>query len=193
MIFFLKYVIYLILSKRLKSETHKFLPEKQLHTFCICSLCDYHGIDGGVGMVIQFFQKNGVIDPLAIHAGIYQFKIGRINDKEEEYLSLYIGESYSMIVRCSNHLYEVFHTDPTYFGLKSEHLENDKLKLIVEVYESVKIPDVMTYSDRDQLLCERELDAIKKRNPLSQLSTSDRLRKDRVKVVEDAINKLLEG
>lgn len=143
-------------------------------------------------MILQFFQKNGAIDPEAINAGVYQFKIGRIDDKEEEYLSLYIGESYSMIVRCSNHLYQVFHTDPTYFGLNLDYLKNDKLKLIVEVYESVDITDTMTYSDRDQLLYEKEMNAIKKRNPFSQLLTSDRLKKDRVKVVGDAINKLLE-
>ena len=54
------------------------------------------------------------------------------------------------------------------------------------------IANTMTYSDRDQLLYEKEMKAIKERNPLSQLSTSDRLKKERVRVVGDAINKLLE-
>lgn len=142
-------------------------------------------------MKIKFFDKNGCIDSDAIYAGVYQFKIGLLDDSEDKYLSLYIGESYSMISRCSNHLYEVFHTDPSYFGLKTEDLKNGTLQLIVEVYKKVSIPNGTTNSERDILLRTEEESAIKKLGSLSQLSESDNLKKNRVEVVEDAIKKLL--
>lgn len=144
----------------------------------------------GCNMKISFFEKENSIDQAAIGAGVYQFKIGLAGDKKEKFLSLYIGESYSMMSRCSNHLYNVFFNDPAYFGLKKEHIENDKLELSVEVYESVNVKG-KTYSERDCLLREIELSAIEKEKPLSQSQTSDTLSKKRVEVVSAAIDKLL--
>lgn len=141
-------------------------------------------------MKISFFEKDNAFDQEAIGAGIYQFKIGLAGDKKEKILSLYIGESYSMISRCSNHLYNVFYNDPAYFGLKKEHLENNKLELSVEVYESVNVKG-KTYSERDCLLRDLEMSAIIKEKPLSQSSTSDNLLKERVDIVSAEIDKLL--
>lgn len=142
-------------------------------------------------MVISFFEKNGHINPEAIYAGVYQFKIGVLGDPEERYLSLYIGESYSMLSRCSNHLYEVFHTDPSYFGLSKENLENEKLQLVVDIYKRIILPDGISNSDRDIMLRTEELSAIKKAEPLSQNKNNDHLKTDRVMVVQKAIETLL--
>lgn len=142
-------------------------------------------------MEIKFFEKDGHIDPEAIFAGVYQFKIGALGDNEEQYLSLYIGESYSMLSRCSNHLYEVFHTDPSYFGLTKENLENEKLQLVADIYKSVKLPDGISNSDRDILLRAEEMSAIKEVGSLSQNKNNDNLKADRVKVVQNAIETLL--
>lgn len=142
-------------------------------------------------MKVSFFERTGHLNLDAIYAGIYQFKIGVLGDNENEYMSLYIGESYSMLSRCSAHLYEVFHTDPSYFGLTKENLENEKLQLIVDIYKSIPLPDGITNSDRDILLRAEEKSAIETVGALSQNKNNDNLRQDRVEVVQDAIKKLL--
>ncbi len=142
-------------------------------------------------MKISFFEENNKFKEEALGAGVYQFKIGLLGDELESYLSLYVGESYSMAIRCSNHLYEIFKNDSTYFGLGKEHLDDERLELLVDIYEPVSIEENMTHSDRDFLLREREKEAIKELKPLSQLSTSDNLNPNRVDVVGKAIKKLL--
>lgn len=142
-------------------------------------------------MEIKFFEKDGHINPESIYAGVYQIKIGVKGDVEEKYLPLYIGESYSMLLRCSYHLYEVFHTDPTYLGLTKEDLENEKLLLVVDTYKRVELSDEISNSDRDILLRTEELSAIKSIMPLSQNENNDNLKKNRVMVVQNAIKTLL--
>lgn len=142
-------------------------------------------------MKIKFFENDGCMNLEAIYAGIYQFKIGLLGDDEKNYLSLYIGESYSMALRCSHHLYELFHTDPTYFGLTADNLQNEKLQLIVDIYKKIPISDKITNSERDILLRAEEKLAIEKVGSLSQMPTSDNLKSDRVEVVQKAINSLL--
>lgn len=142
-------------------------------------------------MNIKFFEKDGILDVRAVKAGVYQFKIGVVGEDESKYVSLYVGESYSMMIRCSNHVYEVIHNDPTYFGLKKTHIDNEKLSLIVEVYESVEIPPGTSNSERDRTLRNRELSAIEKLKPLAQLETSDNLKKNRVEVVSAVLDKML--
>ncbi len=141
-------------------------------------------------MRIEFFSENGYMKPDAIHAGVYQFKIGLLR-KKDKYRSLYVGESYSMALRCSNHLYEVFHTDPSYFGLTRENLEDGRLRMMVEIYEKVLMPEGTTNSERNILLREREKAAIEKLRPLAQVQGSDQLNKDRVEIVQKAIAELL--
>lgn len=142
-------------------------------------------------MKIKFFENDGHINPNAIYAGVYQFKIGLLGDDEGQYLSLYVGESYSMLLRCSKHLYEVFYTDPSYFGLTDDNLKNEKLQLVVDIHKRVLLPNDISNSDRDILLRAEELSAIIELKPLSQNPNNDNLKKDRVKVVQNAINMLL--
>lgn len=134
-------------------------------------------------MEIRFFEEVDFLNKKAIGPGIYNIKIGLSGDNNAEYNSLYIGQSYSMMTRCSAHLYELY-KEPSYFGLKCDDLSNDNLELIVEVYESVNVDEGLSSKDRDILLREKELEAIKKLNPLSQLATSDRLNKERVDIVQ---------
>lgn len=144
-------------------------------------------------MIIKFFDKDGHVNPEAIYAGVYQFKIGVLGDDEDKYLPLYIGESYSMLSRCSDHLYEVFHTDPSYFGLTDENLKNEKLQLIADVYKGVSLPEGIANSERDILLRLEEKTAIIELEPLSQKKNSDNLKENRVEVVQAAITALLSG
>ncbi|TGX98821.1 hypothetical protein E5357_07610 [Hominisplanchenecus murintestinalis] len=141
-------------------------------------------------MKIKFFEKNGVIDEKAIMAGVYQFKIGLVGDEEDNYLLLYIGESYSMIQRCGFHLYNIFQ-NPTYFGLSHKHLTNDKLQLIVEIYESISFEKEISNEERDKILRDKEREVIIEKQPLSQCSANDDLRENRVEIVGSAIEQLL--
>ena len=136
-----------------------------------------------LGAVAGALMANLVIDDITD-------KIGMFNDDEENYLPLYIGESYSMLLRCSNHLYELFHNDPSYFGLTKEDLKDDELQLIVDIYEKISLEDNISNSDRDILLHEKEIVAIKKLMPLSQNQTNDNLNRNRSAIVKEAIKKL---
>ena len=142
-------------------------------------------------MNIKFLKKGEVLDSQAIEAGVYQFKIGVVGEDESKYVSLYVGESYSMMIRCSNHLYEVIHNDPTYFGLKKTYIDNENLSLIVEVYETVEIPQGTSNRERDRMLRDRELIVIETLKPLAQLETSDNLKKNRVEIVGAVLDKML--
>ena len=87
-------------------------------------------------------------------------------------------------------LYELFHNDPSYFGLTKEDLKDDELQLIVDIYEKVSLEDNISNSDRDILLHEKEIVAIKKLMPLSQNQTNDNLNRNRSAIVKEAIKKL---
>ncbi len=141
-------------------------------------------------MKIRFFEKDGHIDPDAICAGVYQFRIGLLNDNEKNYLTLYVGESYSMLIRCSNHLYEIFHNDPSYFGFTKENLKDRELQLLVDIYDKVSLGDNISNSGRDILLRENEMEAIEKLKPLSQNVTNDNLNRQRSIIVKKAIDEL---
>ena len=43
-------------------------------------LCNNRKVRKNNGMKIKFFEKDGHINPEAIYAGIYQFKIGLLNE-----------------------------------------------------------------------------------------------------------------
>ena len=135
-------------------------------------------------MEISFFSNDNHVNKEAIGAGIYRFMINKGNVTK----ALYIGESFSMLARCADHIYEL-KKDMSYFGLKEEYWEDEELELIVDIYESISV-DGLSSSDRDILLREKELNAIKKEKPLAQLETSDRLRKDRVEHVQKYLDSL---
>ena len=93
-----------------------------------------------------------------------------------------------MLARCADHIYEL-KKDMSYFGLKEEYWADEELELIVDIFKSVNI-DGLSSSERDILLREMELKAIKEEKPLAQLETSDRLRKDRVEHVKKHLDSL---
>ncbi|MGF7013299.1 hypothetical protein [Ornithinibacillus bavariensis] len=141
-------------------------------------------------MKIRFFEENEFLIKKAIGPGIYNIKIGLSGENNSDYESLYIGKSYSMITRCSTHLYEL-HKDPSYFGLSVCDMTNNNLELNIEIFESLDIDEELSSGEKDILLRERELEAIKKLKPLSQLETSDRLKKNRVDIVQSFLKALL--
>ncbi|WP_026906771.1 hypothetical protein [Paucisalibacillus globulus] len=141
-------------------------------------------------MKIRFFERNEFLIKKAIGPGIYNIKIGLSGENKVEYKSLYIGQSYSMMTRCSTHLYEL-HKNPSYFGLKGDDLSIDNLELIVEIYELIDEVEGLSSGDRNILLRKKELEAIKKLKPLSQLETSDRLNPKRADIVRDYLDELL--
>lgn len=138
-------------------------------------------------MKISFFKENEYLNEKAIGAGVYIFKIGKNGGGKEEFRALYIGRSYSMAARCTTHLYELY-KEPSYFGLIKENFSNDNLEIKVEIYKPFAQSEGLSNGDRDIILDEIELKAIKELEPLSQLKTSDRLHKDRIKIVQSFIN-----
>ena len=64
------------------------------------------------------------------------------------------------------------------------------MQLIVDIYEQVSLEDNISNSDREILLRENEIVAIKKLMPLSQNRTNDNLNKNRSAIVKEAIKKL---
>ena len=141
-------------------------------------------------MELRFFKKEEITESKAIYAGVYQFKIGLVRDSEDKYLSLYIGESYSMLIRCSEHLYEVFHNDPSYFGFTQDNINDDSLMLIVDVYKSISLPDDISNSERDNILRNKEIEAIQALHPILQNETNDHVKPNCVEIVQAAIIKL---
>ena len=69
-------------------------------------------------------------------------------------------------------------------------MKDDKLQLIVDIYEKVSLEDNISNSDRDILLREKEIVAIEKLMPLSQNRTNDNLNKKRSAIVKEAIKEL---
>lgn len=137
--------------------------------------------------IIFFKNTDNSFDQRSIYAGVYLLRIGNIVTGKS--FTLYVGESYCMSERCSQHLYETFHNDPGYLGLTKEHLENPDLYLSCEVYEAV--PERWgSIKERDEILKEREAAAIDSLHPISQYETSDRVLPDRNKVVSEKIKGL---
>lgn len=137
-------------------------------------------------MRIDFFTTNGGMDKRAIKGGVYHVELLK---KDLPYtISLYIGESVCIAVRCGEHLYS-FYADPGYFGLKSEDLNNDELTLRFSVLQTLVgrkcILGVKRYKDL-------ELKYIQKEIPITQLRTSDRQIKnkdEKIQVVQEEMLK----
>ncbi|HEM5140455.1 TPA: hypothetical protein U1269_002099 [Streptococcus suis] len=86
-----------------------------------------------MNLQVQFFQ-NDVIK--AIKGGVYQISLQK-DDGERRVL--YIGESFSMLIRCAQHLYQL-RKNPLYFGMNDEILRSQNLILAFEVlHEEVKM------------------------------------------------------
>ena len=142
-------------------------------------------------MRVLFFSKNGALDPESILPGVYIIKLGKVDEDVENYVPLYIGESYSMAERCGRHLFEVY-KDPSYLGLMPEHIMNPELCLSFEILEVLeKETRGMLPSERDIRLREHELAKLAGTQTLIQTKTSDSVVKDRCRIVAEYIDKVL--
>ncbi|MDG4508970.1 hypothetical protein ACTGZS_09315 [Streptococcus suis] len=112
-----------------------------------------------MNLQVQFFQ-NDVIK--AIKGGVYQISLQK-DDGERRVL--YIGESFSMLIRCAQHLYQL-RKYPEYLGMTTETLRNQNLILMFEILELEEAMGIRR---------KKEKEYIKKYRPLLQSGLSDRM------------------
>ncbi|HEL1661047.1 TPA: hypothetical protein TXN53_000566 [Streptococcus suis] len=112
-----------------------------------------------MNLQVQFFQ-NDVIK--AIKGGVYQISLQK-DDGERRVL--YIGESFSMLIRCAQHLYQL-RKYPEYLGMTTETLRDQNLILMFEILE---LEEAM------RIRRKKEKEYIKKYRPLLQSGLSDRM------------------
>ncbi|HEL1616856.1 TPA: hypothetical protein VB846_000568 [Streptococcus suis] len=112
-----------------------------------------------MNLQVQFFQ-NDVIK--AIKGGVYQISLQK-DDGERRVL--YIGESFSMLIRCAQHLYQ-HRKYPEYLGMTTETLRNQNLILMFEILELEEAMGIRR---------KKEKEYIKKYRPLLQSGLSDRM------------------
>ena len=125
-------------------------------------------------IIVKFFD-NEIID--AIGGGIYKISVQR---KDQEIETLYIGESFSMIIRCATHLYTLNKT-PEYFGFSKDTIEDSNTSLIVEILEQET--NTITRKQKEKAF-------IKEYNPIMQSGISDRMNsiEDKISALEEFLN-----
>lgn len=131
---------------------------------------------------IQFFEKDNQLDQRAIKGGVYLIELLKENIR----IPLYVGESGAVIKRCGEHLCMLF-TEPNYLGLELEDLSNSALVLRISLVESIQEKKKFWW---DKNYKDKELKAIKKYNPITQLPTSDRQIKNKIEVVQSKMEEL---
>lgn len=131
-------------------------------------------------MKINFFESHDGLNKKAIHGGVYQIELLK---KDKKPICLYIGESVWGVLRCGKHLYSLY-DNPAYLGLKQEDLDNDLLELKFTLLTSIEKKKRNIGQD---LYKTKELEAIKKYKPLTQLQTSDKQisLEDKIKRVQE--------
>ncbi|HFI0903327.1 hypothetical protein ACS6X4_02920 [Streptococcus suis] len=112
-----------------------------------------------MNLQVQFFQ-NDVIK--AIKGGVYQISLQKVDG---ERCVLYIGESFSMLIRCAQHLYQL-RKYPEYLGMTTEILRDQNLILMFEILELEEAMGVRRNKEKEY---------IKKCTPLLQSGLSDRM------------------
>ncbi|WP_099832307.1 hypothetical protein [Streptococcus suis] len=112
-----------------------------------------------MNLQVQFFQ-NDVIK--AIKGGVYQISLQKVDD---ERCVLYIGESFSMLIRCAQHLYQL-RKYPEYLGMTTETLRDQNLILMFEILELEEAMGIRR---------KKEKEYIKKYRPLLQSGLIDRM------------------
>ncbi|MEG3297206.1 hypothetical protein [Streptococcus suis] len=112
-----------------------------------------------MNLQVQFFQ-NDVIK--AIEGGVYQISLQKVDGERRV---LYIGESFSMLIRCAQHLYQL-RKYPEYLGMTTETLRNQNLILMFEILELEEAMGIRR---------KKEKEYIKKYRPLLQSGLSDRM------------------
>lgn len=135
-----------------------------------------------MGINIRFFEKEHAFDKRAFGKGIYVIKLQKKNNPEKKPITLYIGQSVWIIVRCAGHLYRTF-KEPEYLGLTRENLEDDSLELVVQVLEAV---------ETKENLREREKHYIRQERPLTQYDNNDKQISNKCEIVQKAIEALSE-
>ncbi|CYU62222.1 hypothetical protein [Streptococcus suis] len=112
-----------------------------------------------MNLQVQFFQ-NDVIK--AIKGGVYQISLQKVGGERRV---LYIGESFSMLIRCAQHLYQL-RKYPEYLGMTTEILRDQNLILMFEILELEEAMGIRR---------KKEKEYIKKYRPLLQSGLSDRM------------------
>ncbi|CYV77862.1 hypothetical protein [Streptococcus suis] len=112
-----------------------------------------------MNLQVQFFQ-NDVIK--AIKGGVYQISLQKVDGERRV---LYIGESFSMLIRCAQHLYQL-RKYPEYLGMTTEILRDQNLILMFEILELEEAMGVRRNKEKEY---------IKKYRPLLQSGLSDRM------------------
>ncbi|CYU47443.1 Uncharacterised protein [Streptococcus suis] len=112
-----------------------------------------------MNLQVQFFQ-NDVIK--AIKGGVYQISLQKVDGERRV---LYIGESFSMLIRCAQHLYQL-RKYPEYLGMTTEILRDQNLILMFEILELEEAMGIRR---------KKEKEYIKKYRPLLQSELSDRM------------------
>ncbi|HEM4989685.1 TPA: hypothetical protein U1344_001669 [Streptococcus suis] len=112
-----------------------------------------------MNLQVQFFQ-NDVIK--AIKGGVYQISLQK-DDGERRVL--YIGESFSMLIRCAQHLYQL-RKYPEYLGMTTETLRDQNPILMFGILELEEAMGIRR---------KKEKEYIKKYRPLLQSGLSDRM------------------
>ncbi|HEL1968918.1 TPA: hypothetical protein TYI23_001068 [Streptococcus suis] len=112
-----------------------------------------------MNLQVQFFQ-NDVIK--AIKEGVYQISLQKVDG---ERCVLYIDESFSMLIRCAQHLYQL-RKYPEYLGMTTETLRDQNLILMFEILELEEAMGIRR---------KKEKEYIKKYRPLLQSGLSDRM------------------
>ncbi|WP_074413852.1 hypothetical protein [Streptococcus suis] len=112
-----------------------------------------------MNLQVQFFQ-NDVIK--AIKGGGYQILLQKVDGERRV---LYIGESFSMLIRCAQHLYQL-RKYPEYLGMTTEILRDQNLILMFEILELEEAMGIRR---------KKEKEYIKKYRPLLQSGLSDRM------------------
>lgn len=122
---------------------------------------------------IKFFHDDFIN---AIGAGIYEIIVS-IRGKSK---SLYIGESVHVIVRCSEHLYQL-KSEPKYFGFTSKTIDREDITLTFKLIESID-------DKKERKLKEKKL--ITENKPLSQSGISDRQKEieEKIQALDSFLN-----
>ena len=93
---------------------------------------------------------------------------------------MYIGESVHVIVRCSEHLYQL-KSEPKYFGFTSKTIDREDITLTFKLIESID-------DKKERKLKEKKL--ITENKPLSQSGISDRQKEieEKIQALDSFLN-----
>lgn len=129
---------------------------------------------GTMKIAVSFFD-NKIIE--AIGGGIYKISVKQGGEHEV----LYIGESFSMLIRCAAHLYTLSNS-PEYFGFTDETIERTDITIVLEVLEVEKDKYIRK---------QKEKQYIKDYKPITQSGISDRMKsvEDKIAALEEYLDK----